>query len=820
VSKGDRDLVRLDGAFVLSPNVELLPLKEYSRAARARLGGRPGDHVLTELRSRYAAQRIDEESAAFLRRFERPCTMAEAIVAHAQARGESPAELLDAVLPFACEMRARRVLVEPSGLVRRAVTPRFAAGDQHAGALIEVCLDAQTETEVYQVRTAGGERAVLKVIPADAPAFVHRAGRREVAALRRLRRAGMEGVPTLLAASASGREPSLLISWCEGRDLPEVALDRSVSQARRAMIAVNLAERYAELHACGFLHGDVHPRNVRVDDEGTVRLIDFGAAAPIGDSTPMRRLGVLLAYEPEVAASILAGVAPPPSTPAGEQHSVATMVYLVLSGASSLRLSLEQRAALEQIARQPPRPLVEVGLRAPAVERVLRRALSKDPKRRFESMAAFSAALRAALARDGVASGAAVGKAGPSAPRGKRDSMVASEGRARSTRSEVASFLHHGFGITAEATRTGLQIGPSASLYYGGAGIAYALLRLALLNADAEALAAADIWITNAVAQRSRRRAFEGEDVGLPQGSGVPRSLFNGLSGVYAVEVLVRAALSDDRGVERAVARFVGLHRPRGGTGRAQHPGSDDVIEGQPGALLALATLREVCAHRPAARALLEPLGDRLADRLQGDLARESCWQGPYLGFAHGPAGALHALLRWGEAMDRPSSEVTRDGLDRLAGMARKQSRGTAWPVGPSDPNLSWTGWCHGSAGYLLLWTLAWRRSGEGTFRRLAVGAGQRLWWRRGAAGASLCCGAAGQSLAVMTFARAMDDRAWLRRASALAEEAWCADAPSPSSLTEHSLFRGRVGAGLAVLESAADAASVWPFCTSLRRAT
>ncbi len=40
------------------------------------------------------------------------------------------------------------------------------------------------------------------------------------------------------------------------------------------------------MHERGLSHGDLHPRNVVVDDAGTVFLLDFEMSAPLADDAP------------------------------------------------------------------------------------------------------------------------------------------------------------------------------------------------------------------------------------------------------------------------------------------------------------------------------------------------------------------------------------------------------------------------------------------------------------------------------------------------------------------------------------------------------
>jgi serine/threonine protein kinase len=59
-------------------------------------------------------------------------------------------------------------------------------------------------------------------------------------------------------------------------------------------IARQTADALAALHRAGFLHGDVKPDNVRIVDDGTVRLIDLGFARRPGENASFLREGYVL----------------------------------------------------------------------------------------------------------------------------------------------------------------------------------------------------------------------------------------------------------------------------------------------------------------------------------------------------------------------------------------------------------------------------------------------------------------------------------------------------------------------------------------------
>ncbi len=150
-------------------------------------------------------------------------------------------------------------------------------------------------------------------------------------------------------------------------------------------------------------------------------LIDFGLARVPGqaadDAAPPR--GLDLTTEPEAAAARLRGVAPEP-TAAGEQYSLAAMVYALLTGADRQLFAVEREALLEELAAPDVLPFRDHGIEGlPAVEVVVSRALSRAPGGRFDSVAAFRDAFEAAAASDLASRPGAHGRAAIARPSGR-----------------------------------------------------------------------------------------------------------------------------------------------------------------------------------------------------------------------------------------------------------------------------------------------------------------------------------------------------------------------------------------------------------------
>ena len=88
-----------------------------------------------------------------------------------------------------------------------------------------------------------------------------------------------------------------------------------------------------------------------------------------------------------------------PPTPAGEQYSIAALLYFLLTGAHTHDFVLEQEEMLRQVIGEAPKTFAERGVSGfGRVE--LRRALEKCPEARFASVREFRDALQQAIDHD------------------------------------------------------------------------------------------------------------------------------------------------------------------------------------------------------------------------------------------------------------------------------------------------------------------------------------------------------------------------------------------------------------------------------------
>ena len=145
-------------------------------------------------------------------------------------------------------------------------------------------------------------------------------------------------------------------------------------------------------HSKGVIHRDVKPANVLIDQEGEVKICDFGIAKTLGSSSTHTgfRMGSPTYMSPEqVRGDELDG--------RSDQYSLAAMTYLALTGSPPFQAE-RLETLFFKIVMESARPADELNPRlGPETAAVIDRGLSKQAQDRFPSCAEFITALERGL---------------------------------------------------------------------------------------------------------------------------------------------------------------------------------------------------------------------------------------------------------------------------------------------------------------------------------------------------------------------------------------------------------------------------------------
>jgi hypothetical protein len=162
----------------------------------------------------------------------------------------------------------------------------------------------------------------------------------------------------------------------------------SVQAAVRILEPLAAALDYA--HARGIIHRDVKPSNVLIGEGGRVVLADFGIARMTEASLTLSGGGALVGTPAYMSPEQVQGV---PASPASDQYSIGIVAYEMLTGRRPFEAETPLAVALAHVHQPLPPPRSINAAIPPDAERVLFKALAKQPDDRVSTVSAFVAAL-------------------------------------------------------------------------------------------------------------------------------------------------------------------------------------------------------------------------------------------------------------------------------------------------------------------------------------------------------------------------------------------------------------------------------------------
>ncbi len=280
--------------------------------------------------------------------------------------------------------------------------------------------------EVYEARRADGQyqaRAAIKLLKRgmDSAAVLRRFATERQA----LARLSHPHIARLLDAGATAQGlPYFVMEHVQGRPIHEAALVVGLEQ--RLALFAQLADAVAHAHRHLLVHRDLKPSNVLVDGEGRVKLLDFGIAKALD---PMEDAGVERGPgrgdDPGADGFIttLAGQRPytphyaspeqvrgEPVSTATDIYSLGVLLYQMLTGARPTGRAAKTaqdvaRSVLEDTPTRPSQLSASEALDPQWVltrkrlqgdlDNILLKALEKEPQRRYTSVDALAADVRA-----------------------------------------------------------------------------------------------------------------------------------------------------------------------------------------------------------------------------------------------------------------------------------------------------------------------------------------------------------------------------------------------------------------------------------------
>ena len=274
--------------------------------------------------------------------------------------------------------------------------PELRAGSELDGYRIVRQLHASSRSHVFLAEEiASGHKVALKTLSTELsqdPASIERFVREEWIA-RRIDNAHV------LKAPAQERPRHYLytvLAYIEGHTLTQWMRDHpNADLATVRPIIEQIAKGLRAFHRLEMLHQDLRPDNVMIDNHGTIKLIDFGAAKVAGIAEAAGEDlagGDILGTAQYTAPEYFLGEG---GSPRADQYSLAVITYQMLTGTLPYGTEVAKtrtRAAQHKLAYQSA---LSENRELPAwVDEVLKKALHPNPHKRYPALSEFIFELR------------------------------------------------------------------------------------------------------------------------------------------------------------------------------------------------------------------------------------------------------------------------------------------------------------------------------------------------------------------------------------------------------------------------------------------
>lgn len=189
--------------------------------------------------------------------------------------------------------------------------------------------------------------------------------------------------------------PFIVMELVHGRLLKDIIAEGPVPVADTVRYVDGILEALEYSHRAGVVHRDIKPGNVMVTSLGQIKVMDFGIARAVSDSSSTVAettaiIGTASYFSPEQAKG-------EPVDARADLYSAGVVLYELLAGRTPFRGESPVAVAYQHVSETPVAPSEFRETVPRALDAVALRALAKDPFQRYQDAASFRHALDATV---------------------------------------------------------------------------------------------------------------------------------------------------------------------------------------------------------------------------------------------------------------------------------------------------------------------------------------------------------------------------------------------------------------------------------------
>ena len=181
--------------------------------------------------------------------------------------------------------------------------------------------------------------------------------------------------------------PFIVMEYVDGVLLRNILRNGPLDAAEATRIASGILTALEYSHRAGVVHRDIKPGNIMVTRAGQVKVMDFGIARAISDSSATVAqttaiLGTASYFSPEQAKGETVDART-------DLYSTGVVLFEMLTGRPPFRGDTAVAIAYQHVSEQPAKPSSVNPIVSPAFDMVVGRALAKDRFQRYQTAAEF-----------------------------------------------------------------------------------------------------------------------------------------------------------------------------------------------------------------------------------------------------------------------------------------------------------------------------------------------------------------------------------------------------------------------------------------------
>jgi TolB-like protein/Flp pilus assembly protein TadD len=235
--------------------------------------------------------------------------------------------------------------------------------------------------DVYRAEDTSLKRTVaLKFLPRELT-LDHEARQRFVQEAQAASALDHPNIGTIYEIDEADGKSFIAMACYEGGSLRDRIAHGPLPVGEAVDIALQMARGLAKAHAKGIIHRDIKPANVMLSDDGQVKIVDFGLAKLAGNTLLTHTgttLGTVSYMSPEQAGGKTVDHR-------SDIWSIGVVLHEMLAGDRPFKGDYEQAIVYAVLNANPEFVSAARPDTPPALEKIIEKALEKDPSRRYQT---------------------------------------------------------------------------------------------------------------------------------------------------------------------------------------------------------------------------------------------------------------------------------------------------------------------------------------------------------------------------------------------------------------------------------------------------